>query len=988
MRSTGSTTGVTGGRHARAVLVLTLLTALLVQLAQALTAQAAVGVSWVWSGALTSTSIVVKARTAADSASVRLLVSRSADLSAPLTTPKQASTAAMDRVVTLPVSGLTPATRYHYAVEVDGTVDLTKRGTFRTAPEGASSFTIAFGACATTGSDSPVFDTIRQADPLFFFHTGDLHYEDIATADTGLFRGAYDRVLASPRQSRLYRDVPIAYMWDDHDYGPNNADGNSPSKPAARQVYRERVPHHPLAAGTGDVSPYQAFTVGRVRFLVTDGRSERSPSGARDDAAKTMLGAAQKAWLKSELLAARDQQALTVWVNTMPWVAPATTGGDHWGGYTTERRELADFIRDNRIDRTLVMLSGDAHMVSAEDGTHSGYATGGGGGFPVLHAAALDRAGSVKGGPYSHGTFPGSGQFGLLSVEDTGGDEVTVTYSGRRTDGSELVRLAATVGDHLDRAPAVAAVTPVDGAAGIRVTTDVTARFSEPVDPATVSGATFTLTPAPSPADPAPTPVPAVVTLDPTGNTARVDPVADLLPGRAYRARVTGVRDPLGNVAPERTWSFTTAAAVVDLAPVADTYVSSSATTTNYGTSSTLMVDGDPKQVTYLKFDLTPYAGRELASASLDLRVTSNATQNKPTLRAVADDSWTETGLSYSNRPAVGSTVLGTLPTTTTNTTYTVPVAAAAVAGELGGTLTLAVQPAGTDGLLLASRETLTPPVLSLAFEADTVTDTQAPTVTAVSPADGAAGVDPASRVTARFSEPLDASTVTGATFTLTPAGATSPVTAVVTLDAAGDTATLDPSADLAAGTTYTARVSGVRDRAGNPAADRTWTFTTEALPRTVTLLPTADTYVSSGATTTAFGTKTSLSVDGSPTDVAYLKYDLTPYAGRVLTGAALSVRVTTNASKYSPTVRHVAHDGWTESALTYATRPAYGKDVLATLPRSATGTTYTVPLATTALVPEVGSTLTVAVVAGGTDGLLLGSRESSTPPRLELQLG
>jgi hypothetical protein len=777
-------------------------------------------------------------------------------------------------------------------------------------------------------------------------------------------------------------------MWDDHDYGPNNADGSSPSKPAARQVYRERVPHHPLAAGTGDVAPYQAFTVGRVRFLVTDGRSERSPSGARDDAAKTMLGAAQKAWLKSELLAARDRQALTVWVNTMPWVAPATIGGDHWGGYTTERRELADFIRDNQIDRTLVMLSGDAHMVSAEDGTHSGYATGGGGGFPVLHAAALDRSGSVKGGPYSHGTFPGSGQFGLLSVEDTGGDEVSVTYSGRRTDGSELVRLAATVGDHLDRTPAVAAVTPVDGATGIRVSTDVTARFSEPVDPATVSSATFTLAPEPTPADPAPTPVPAVVTLDPTGNTARVDPVGDLLAGRAYRARVAGVRDPLGNLAPERTWSFTTAAAVVDLAPTADTYVSSSAPTTNYGTSGTLMVDGDPKQVTYLKFDLTPYAGRELASASLDLRVTSNATQNKPTVRAVADDSWTETGLTYGNRPAVGSTVLGTLPTTTTNTTYTVPVAAATVAGELGGTLTLAVQPAGTDGLLLASRETVTPPVLSLAFETAPAPDTQPPAVTAVTPADGAAGVDPAGVVTARFSEPLDAATVTGATFTLTPAGGPTPVPAVVTLDAAGDTATLDPSGDLAAGTTYTARVSGVRDLAGNPAADRTWTFTTEVPPAVVTLVPTADTYVTSDAKTSAFGTRTSLRVDGGPNEITYLKYDLTPYAGRVLTGAALSVRVTTNGSADSPTVRLVAHDGWTESSLTYATRPAYGAGVLGTLPRSATETSYTVPLATAALLPEVGGTLTLAVVAGGTDGLVLGSRESSTPPRLELQLG
>jgi hypothetical protein len=44
------------------------------------------------------------------------------------------------------------------------------------------------------------------------------------------------------------------------------------------------------------------------------------------------------------------------------------------------------------------MISGDAHMVAIDDGTNSDYADGGGGGFPVFHAGALDRSSSVKGG--------------------------------------------------------------------------------------------------------------------------------------------------------------------------------------------------------------------------------------------------------------------------------------------------------------------------------------------------------------------------------------------------------------------------------------------------------------------------------------------------------------------------------------------------------------------------------------------------------------
>ena len=87
--------------------------------------------------------------------------------------------------------------------------------------------------------------------------------------------------------------------------------------------------------------------------------------------------------------------------------------------------------------------------------------------------------------------------------------------------------------------------------------------------------------------------------------------------------------------------------------------------------------------------------------------------------------------------------------------------------------------------------------------------------------------------VTATFSEALTASTVNANTVLLRdPAGATVP--AAVTYDAAGQTATLDPTAALAASTTYTATVkggtAGVKDLAGNAlAADDSWTFTTRA---------------------------------------------------------------------------------------------------------------------------------------------------------------
>jgi hypothetical protein len=149
-----------------------------------------------------------------------------------------------------------------------------------------------------------------------------------------------------------------------------------------------------------------------------------------------MLGKAQKAWFKQQLRAANGRFPLIVWVNTLPWIGAA--GDDGWHTYSNERRELADFIKDNNI-RGLCMISGDAHMLAIDDGTNSDYATGGGAGFPVMHAASLDRSASVKGGPYSLGMYPNRGQFGLMSVEDAGDSLIVVRWSGRNSAGLEVI---------------------------------------------------------------------------------------------------------------------------------------------------------------------------------------------------------------------------------------------------------------------------------------------------------------------------------------------------------------------------------------------------------------------------------------------------------------------------------------------------------------------------------------------------------------------
>ena len=505
------------------------------------------------SGAITPTSAIVKAKLARERLSARLIVSKNALLTSPLPSPTTRSESNNYDIVTFPLENLEPDTQYYYGLEIDGRLDRKKRGEFRTFPApGPASFQIAFASCGRTGSTRDVFDRIREHHPLFYMSMGDFHYQDIKTNKPSAFRSAYDMVFASPQQADLYRTVPLVYMWDDHDYGGNNANKKSTTHKAAHDTYEEYVPHYPFADSAGEGGIYQSFAVGRVKFIITDLRSYRDDPKDKDDAKKSILGTKQKAWLKQELLNANGKYPLICWMSSVPWIGeagkspyravktnefgyihhtnlvsrtnsagtvgaaeaaekatnatetadseigeipnatdaakgsvasaatnatsqatnatnsasgrrgnrgggrapnPNAGGGDedHWSVFTHERREIADFIKTNHIAGVCI-LHGDSHMLAADDGSNSDYATGKGAVIPVMCAGPLDQNPSMKGGPYSQGVYrvrdkEGESGFGLFTVIDKG-TSIDVSFSGRNNKDEEKISLKFSVPAH------------------------------------------------------------------------------------------------------------------------------------------------------------------------------------------------------------------------------------------------------------------------------------------------------------------------------------------------------------------------------------------------------------------------------------------------------------------------------------------------------------------------------------------------------------
>ena len=384
-----------------------------------------------WTGAVSDSSARVVARLRDSYRTLQLEYSMAEDFSSASRVFEPSNVVASPKgyLAQFELLDLQPSTKYWYRFRLGDSIDTSSVSSFTSFPDAGtpSDFSFVFGSCQRTGSNAEVYNRILTHDPLFMMVTGDFHYSNISANTVERFYRAWQAGLASPRLASFYAQTPIVYMWDDHDFGPNDSDSTSPARAAALTAYRDMVPHYPLASDARLSPVQQAFSVGRVRFILLDLRSARSPFRSKGEN-KTMLGAFQKQWLFKELESAADDHDLFVWVSSVPWIDDRNTS-DGWTYYRNERREITNFIIKHNLQQRMCMLCGDAHMLAIDDGSHSFNSDAEGPGFPVMHAAALDRGGSVKGGPYSHGRKAGPGQFGRMDVRYTP-ETLDVTWRG------------------------------------------------------------------------------------------------------------------------------------------------------------------------------------------------------------------------------------------------------------------------------------------------------------------------------------------------------------------------------------------------------------------------------------------------------------------------------------------------------------------------------------------------------------------------------
>ena len=200
-------------------------------------------------------------------------------------------------------------------------------------------------------------------------------------------------------------------------------------------------------------------------------------------------------------------------------------------------------------------------------------------------------------------------------------------------------------------------------------------------------------------------------------------------------------------------FSFTTSNRV-GLYPVADAYVQDGTSAgSNFGTVTPLLLksanQADQRRDAYLKFDLSSVS-RNITSAKLRISAALSAAGNINTsVFAVTDTSWVEsgpTGITWTNKPALGTTLSTATVTTTTYATYELDVTSHILNEKALGhdLISLALHnPANsTNNITVNSREAPANKPQLVLITSDV--NNSGPTVSVTAPANGATFVAPA----------------------------------------------------------------------------------------------------------------------------------------------------------------------------------------------------------------------------------------------------
>ncbi|MFN0032272.1 MAG: alkaline phosphatase D family protein [Flavobacteriales bacterium] len=246
---------------------------------------------------------------------------------------------------------------------------------YRTDPP---AFRVATGSCAyinETEYDRPgepyggglqIFDTIAARKPDMMLWLGDNIY--LREVDYGSRSGIihrYNHTRAQPALQKLLSTCPQYAIWDDHDYGPNDADASYVHKDWTLEAFKMYWANPSYGIPNTDCENTIAtqFTFVDVDFFLLDNRTNKVVPGIQYTDSSTVLGREQVDWL---IQALRYSHAPFKLVAIGSQFLNPVAKFENYACYAAERQLILDAIDKNNITG-VIFLTGDRHCAELSE---------------------------------------------------------------------------------------------------------------------------------------------------------------------------------------------------------------------------------------------------------------------------------------------------------------------------------------------------------------------------------------------------------------------------------------------------------------------------------------------------------------------------------------------------------------------------------------------------------------------------------------------
>lgn len=283
------------------------------------------------------------------------------------------------RTVEFNITSLEPGTTYEYQLIINKKLKpLHAHGKFTTQElwnfrKPAPDFSFLTGSCAffneriydrpgrPYGADSSIFESMSKEKAAFMLWLGDnWYYREVDCSEWGLwYRASRDR--STPSLQNFLKSMSHYAIWDDHDFGPNNAGSSWLYKKEAKEVFNHYWCNPAKNQEREGINTQ--FSYNDVDLFLMDARTFRSSDELKDslenkpNEEKIMWGKDQMTWLKNQL--ANSRAPFKIIVNGSS-ILNTYNKYDCLVHFVNEFNELMNFILEQQIQGVL-FFSGDRH---------------------------------------------------------------------------------------------------------------------------------------------------------------------------------------------------------------------------------------------------------------------------------------------------------------------------------------------------------------------------------------------------------------------------------------------------------------------------------------------------------------------------------------------------------------------------------------------------------------------------------------------------